>query len=171
MTATWNAGDRARLATWLFIGANSVLFLMLFIAFVIFHNADASRNLNLSIGLVLTASILTGAFTARKAAIVSLALGIVFLGIQIADVRRLISHNITAASSPFDTAYFTLTGIHALSVVVGLIALGLFVAAKNRPGFHGERREAAQSALSLYWYFLAAVWVLIFAVAYLGGLV
>ena len=172
----WDARARARLATGLVVSASAVLFLMLLVAFVALRDAGSALHLNLVTGWSLTASIviaavLLGTIATRRDKVASVCLvpGIIFLGLQIRDFERLVRLQVTAAASPLATAYFTLTGLHAASVLAGLIVLALFAAFEGSAGFQGARRAAALGALSLYWSFLAAVWVLIFVVAYFGG--
>ena len=70
------------------------------------------------------------------------------------------------SSALFGTTFFTLTGLHGAHVLVGLIALAALAAATTR-----RTRGVgpiAWEAVSLYWHFVDAVWVVVFSVVYLG---
>jgi len=68
----------------------------------------------------------------------------------------------------FGTTYYSLVGLHAFHVTVGLLALltvaSFYFAAKLRPE-HAERIEV----LAMYWHFVDAVWVIVFTVVYVIG--
>jgi heme/copper-type cytochrome/quinol oxidase subunit 3 len=165
---SWDARARARLGMGMFLIALGVLFALLLIAFVSFRDpALAARSLNPALGVALTASLVLSACAvwraekgnARLWLIIAIMGGVGFIAIQCGDFARLISSHVTAASSLFGTTWFTLAGMHALSVLCGVLLLAILFAV--------ERREAALSAAALYWYFVSAVWILIFGVAYL----
>jgi cytochrome c oxidase subunit I len=101
----------------------------------------------------------------------SMALGIVFLVGQITEYMHLYSEGITLGSNLFTSAFFTLTGFHGLHVCVGLIALGSIGLMARSGDFRGGRRRVAVDAVSLYWHFVDAIWVVVFSVVYLLGLV
>jgi cytochrome c oxidase subunit III len=68
----------------------------------------------------------------------------------------------------FGTTYYSLVGLHAFHVTMGLLALStalLFHLAGGLRREHAERLEI----LSLYWHFVDAVWVVVFLVVYVIG--
>ncbi len=69
------------------------------------------------------------------------------------------------------SAFFTLTGFHGFHVFVGLIALSIVGVLAARGDFAGERRRVVVDTVSIYWHFVDAVWVFIFSLVYLLGLV
>ena len=75
---------------------------------------------------------------------------------------------LTVSTNLFGTTYYSLVGLHAFHVTIGLLALltvAVFsFAARLRPE-HGERLEV----LSMYWHFVDAVWVVVFTVVYVIG--
>ncbi|ADW69206.1 cytochrome c oxidase subunit 3 [Granulicella tundricola] len=96
-------------------------------------------------------------------------LGLIFLGFTGAEWFDLIVHHgLTIKTNLFGTTFYSLVGLHATHVVVGLIMLLLvtfFGLNKQLEERHAERLEI----LSLYWHFVDAVWVIVFCVVYLFG--
>lgn len=75
---------------------------------------------------------------------------------------------LTIRTNLFGTTYYSLVGLHATHVIVGLIMLSiaLFVALTGRlKEEHSEKLEV----LSLYWHFVDAIWVGVFLVVYVIG--
>jgi cytochrome c oxidase subunit 3/cytochrome o ubiquinol oxidase subunit 3 len=75
---------------------------------------------------------------------------------------------LTIQTNLFGTTYYSLVGLHATHVVVGLIMLSLvlgFSVAGRVTEEHSEKLEV----LSLYWHFVDAVWVVVFLVVYVLG--
>ncbi len=160
---------RASLGMLLFLLNQAVLFFMLVAAYVYFHasTVPAARNLNLTVAILLTFCLLISSLTMWRAALTgarawlgaTLVTGALFLYGQGSQYLQLFRRNITIARDQFGAAYFTLTGMHALHVLIGLILLAALL--------RGVARPAALQSIALYWYFVDAVWLLIFAVVYL----
>jgi heme/copper-type cytochrome/quinol oxidase subunit 3 len=101
---------------------------------------------------------------------VTIALGGIFLLGQLTEYAHLYADGIRADTNLFTSAFFTLTGFHGLHVAVGLIALAVLAGLALAGDFRGGRRHVAASAVSIYWHFVDAVWVVIFSLVYLGAL-
>jgi cytochrome c oxidase subunit 3/cytochrome o ubiquinol oxidase subunit 3 len=75
---------------------------------------------------------------------------------------------LTIRTNLFGTTFYSLVGLHATHVVIGLlmltIALALLVRGSMREK-HAERLEV----LSIYWHFVDGVWVVVFLVVYVLG--
>ena len=100
--------------------------------------------------------------------LITIALGALFMFGTAQEWRRLIyEHGLTISTNLFGTTYYSLVGLHAFHVTVGLIMLTLVawlsVAADIRR--HSRRVEV----LSLYWHFVDVVWVVVFTVVYVIG--
>lgn len=99
----------------------------------------------------------------------TIALGAIFLGGTAREWHHLIvDEGLTVATNLFGTTYYSLVGLHAFHVTVGLLALStvlLFALAGQVRTEHGGRIEV----LSLYWHFVDAVWVVVFTVVYVIG--
>jgi cytochrome c oxidase subunit 3/cytochrome o ubiquinol oxidase subunit 3 len=99
----------------------------------------------------------------------TLALGAIFLIGTGREWRNLIlDDGLTISTNLFGTTYYSLVGLHAFHVIVGLIVLGIVMAftflGKVRKT-HSERADI----FSLYWHFVDSVWVVVFAVVYVIG--
>ena len=83
-------------------------------------------------------------------------------------VHLLFDEGLTVSTNLFGTTYYSLVGLHAFHVTMGLLALIIvalfYFTARLRPD-HAERLEV----LSMYWHFVDAVWVVVFAVVYVIG--
>jgi heme/copper-type cytochrome/quinol oxidase subunit 3 len=103
--------------------------------------------------------------------LVTIALGAIFLGGQIAEYMRLYAEGVTIGTNLFTSAFFTLTGFHGLHVLVGLVALGAITVLARAGDFRRGRRRVAVDAVSVYWHFVDGIWVVVFSVVYLLALV
>jgi len=75
---------------------------------------------------------------------------------------------LTIQTNLFGTTYYSLVGLHATHVVVGLIMLALVLGFSLSGRLHEEHSEKLE-VLSLYWHFVDAVWVVVFTVVYVLG--
>jgi cytochrome c oxidase subunit 3/cytochrome o ubiquinol oxidase subunit 3 len=96
-------------------------------------------------------------------------LGAVFLMGTAREWYHLIhDFGLTIRTNLFGTTFYSLVGLHATHVVIGLImlsiALALLVSGRMKEK-HAERLEV----LSLYWHFVDGVWVVVFLVVYVLG--
>jgi heme/copper-type cytochrome/quinol oxidase subunit 3 len=99
---------------------------------------------------------------------VTLAFGATFLVGQGTEYLHLARENVTISRDLFGTTFFTLTGFHGLHVLVGLVLIAL-VLGLTWAGKRDRPWDDGLDAISLYWHFVDAVWVVIFAVVYLWG--
>jgi len=101
--------------------------------------------------------------------VLTFVLGAIFLGGTAREWNHLIRvEGLWIDTNLFGTTYYSLVGLHALHVTVGLLLLGavaLFTL------FRAVRQEHAEDVdiLSLYWHFVDAVWVVVFTVVYIIG--
>jgi cytochrome c oxidase subunit III len=99
----------------------------------------------------------------------TLALGLKFIEGTAAEWYKLIYHEgFTIKTNLFGTTYYSLVGLHASHVIVGLLGLSvvfLLALAGKVKQEHAERCEV----FSLYWHFVDSVWVVVFTVVYLIG--
>jgi cytochrome c oxidase subunit III len=75
---------------------------------------------------------------------------------------------LTIQTNLFGTTYYSLVGLHATHVVVGLFMLSL-VLVFSMFGMVREEHSEKLEVLSLYWHFVDAVWVVVFTVVYVLG--
>lgn len=108
-----------------------------------------------------------GHFTAQLAGTVLL--GTIFLITTGQEWHHLIyDEGLTLQTNLFGTTYYSLVGLHATHVVVGLMMLALTLAFALTGRVRKEHAEKFE-ALSLYWHFVDAVWVVVFTVVYVLG--
>ena len=140
--------------------AESVFFFMLILAFVYFRDESlksAAGTLRLETTSVYTACLLASGFTMwRRWLVPTILLGAVFVVGQGDECLRLLRSGITLSQGLFGTTFLTLTGIHGLHVVLGLLLLGA-----------AFFKKLAIESVAMFWYFVAAVWTVVFSVVYL----
>lgn len=97
------------------------------------------------------------------------ALGLEFLIGTGREWHRLIYHDgLTISTNLFGTTYYSLVGLHALHVVIGLMLI-LLVLILTIFGFMNRRYAERTEVLSWYWHFVDAVWVVVFLTVYVIG--
>ncbi len=77
-------------------------------------------------------------------------------------------HGLTIKTNLFGTTFYSLVGLHATHVVIGLILLSLALLFSIRGQMKEEHSEKLE-VLSLYWHFVDGVWVVVFLVVYVLG--
>jgi cytochrome c oxidase subunit 3 len=82
--------------------------------------------------------------------------------------RLIYEHGLTISTNLFGTTYYSLVGLHAFHVTVGLIMLSI-VFLFGLAGRVGSEQAARAEVLSMYWHFVDAVWVVVFTVVYILG--
>lgn len=82
--------------------------------------------------------------------------------------RLIYEHGLTISTNLFGTTYYSLVGLHAFHVTVGLIML-LAVLIFGLAGRVGSDQFKRIDVLALYWHFVDAVWVVVFTVVYIVG--
>ena len=78
------------------------------------------------------------------------------------------NHGLTIKTNLFGTTFYSLVGLHATHVIVGLIMLSLALWFSLRGEMRSEHSEKLE-VLSLYWHFVDGVWVVVFLVVYVLG--
>src|SRR5208283_3055050 len=100
---------------------------------------------------------------------ITLMLGAIFLFETGREWDRLIYHEgLTISTNLFGTTYYSLVGLHAFHVSVGLIGLltVLLLALLSK-----VRQEHARNVdvFAMYWHFVDVVWIVVFTVVYIIG--
>ena len=93
-------------------------------------------------------------------------LGSLFIGGQVYEFTTFLREGLGYTTSPFSSAFFTLTGFHGVHVSVGIVMIMSLYVSSLRGNL---RRESAETVeiVGLYWHFVDVVWILIFTVIYL----
>ena len=98
----------------------------------------------------------------------TVALAVLFLMFKTYEYASKFSHHEYPSESTFLAIYFTMTGLHALHIIGGIIVNGYFWGPgsamwRTEPDRFTNRVEAA----GLYWHFVDLVWIFLFPVLYL----
>jgi cytochrome o ubiquinol oxidase subunit 3 len=97
-------------------------------------------------------------------------LGLGFIGMEINEFHHLIQEGYGPDRSGFLTAFFTLVGTHGAHVATGLVWMAILMWQIKRKGLN-TTTATRLSCLSLFWHFLDVVWICVFTVVYLLGVV
>lgn len=180
--------SKTTLGFWFYLMTDCILFASLFATFAVLRTATAggvSGREIFSLPLVLaeTVILLTSSFSCGIALVslkqrnvkrmiialvVTYALGIAFLTIEISEFLKLIHEGHGPGASAFLSAFFTLVGTHGFHITIGLIWLLVLIGVLARRGL--SSKLARQLTLfGLFWHFLDLVWIFIFTVVYLIG--
>ena len=99
----------------------------------------------------------------------TMALGIEFIiGTGLEWHKLIYVDGLTIHTNLFGTTFYSLVGLHATHVVVGLLMLTL-VLLFTLTGHVNVRHTERIQVLALYWHFVDAVWVVVFTVVYIVG--
>jgi len=100
---------------------------------------------------------------------ITIFLAAVFLGGTALEWKRLITvHHLTISTNLFGTTFYSLVGLHATHVLVGLTLLTLILVLSLRGHLKKAHHEHVEM-ISWYWHFVDAVWVVVFTVVYVIG--
>ena len=102
----------------------------------------------------------------RTFLLLTVLLGCMFLGVKAYEYSLEIMHGYTPASGLFWSYYYTMTGLHGLHVLAGIVinlALALSVGRRGWDTIH-HRVEYG----GLYWHFVDIVWIFLFPLLYLA---
>lgn len=180
--------EKVTLGFWVYLMTDCVLFASLFAVYAVLHNntfgGPAAKELfNLPYAFAETLLLLTSSFTCGLAIVsarlksktaalfwlyATLLLGCSFLILEITEFRHLLHMGASWRLSGFLSSYFTLVGTHGLHIIIGLIwSIALMVKLWLTGLSAANMRRLA--LFSLFWHFLDVVWIGIFAVVYLYG--
>lgn len=98
--------------------------------------------------------------------ICTILLGAIFEGFQAYEYTEAYTElNLTLASGIYGTTFFTLTGLHAMHVSIGIIMLTVILIRSIKGHFLPEHHFAFE-AVSWYWHFVDVVWLFLFVFVY-----
>lgn len=100
---------------------------------------------------------------------VTMLLGLIFLADTANEWYKLIVHdNLTIRTNLFGTTFYSLVGLHASHVIVGLIMMMVVLVTALLRKLHPAHAERVK-VMAMYWHFVDAVWVVVFSVVYIIG--
>jgi len=177
---------------WLYLMTDLLMFATLFATFAVLANAfaggpTAKEMLGSGLGLVLieTFALLFSSITYGMAMLASgrgeqggvikwlaitFVFGLVFLSIELYEFNHLIHAGATPQVSGYWTAFFTLVGTHGLHVTFGLLWMAVLMHQVSSRGLNNTNKVRL-GLLSLFWHFLDIVWICVFSVVYLFGVI
>jgi cytochrome c oxidase subunit 3 len=101
--------------------------------------------------------------------LITILLAVAFLGSTAFEWYRLIfKDHLTISTNLFGTTFFSLVGLHASHVIVGLTLLVLVLVLSLR-GYVTRTHAEHVEMLSWYWHFVDGIWVIVFTVVYIIG--
>jgi cytochrome c oxidase subunit 3/cytochrome o ubiquinol oxidase subunit 3 len=186
-SADWSLPSRRKVGVIGLILTESALFTIFVVAYLFYIGKSATGpypNQVLDLPIFATICLLSSSLTivlAERAFrqgntggfrlwwLVTIVLALVFLGSTALEWQKLIFRDhLTISTNLFGTTFYSLVGLHASHVIVGLILLVLvwILSLRGRvTQAHGEHVEM----LSWYWHFVDGIWVIVFTVVYIIG--
>jgi cytochrome c oxidase subunit 3/cytochrome o ubiquinol oxidase subunit 3 len=183
----WSLPARGPVAMYCLIGAEVAVFTIFVIAYIFYIGKSLTgpqpRDV-LHLPVFLTVCLLSSSVTIHFAVrslktgnvasfgrwwVGTIALGLVFLLGTFQEWRHLIyDEGLTIQTNLFGTTYYSLVGLHAFHVTVGLFALTAVMILALR-GDVGKPHAGRVEVLSMYWHFVDVVWVVVVTVVYVVG--
>ena len=175
-----------KLAMWLFLGSECLLFGGLISTYLLYrgrHTGESGPDQlwdipftsassfvllmsSLTMVLAVTAAQRKDERNTKLWLCVTAVLGSLFVAGQVYEFTTFYNEGLGFTTSLFSSSFYTLTGFHGVHVSVGVIMLLATVGmiAKNR--VPGDKAEVVEM-VGLYWHFVDIVWILIFTLVYL----
>lgn len=185
--ATTSTGlPNTKLAMWLFLASDCLLFGALISTYVLYRGASIRGPFPNDVfdipytsvsSFVLLASSLTMVLALsaiqrgdqgqlRVWLLATALLGMTFVGGQVYEFTVFYREDLSLTVNLFGTTFYVLTGFHGTHVAVGIIMLLTLLALSFGGRITQERAEAVE-LVGLYWHFVDIVWIVIFTVVYL----
>jgi cytochrome o ubiquinol oxidase subunit 3 len=181
-------GGDTLLGFWIYIMSDVILFATLFATFAVLNSAFAGGPtpadlFDLNLVLLGTMLLLVSSFTfgmvmlnAQRGNLRGVyvwlawtfALGAGFLGLELYEFYHFSQSGATPQTSAYWSAFYALVATHGLHVFGGLIWIVVLVAHLKRDGLT-EENNVRLGCLSLFWHFLDVIWICVFSVVYLMG--
>ena len=98
--------------------------------------------------------------------ILTIVLAFCFLGIKSYEYPHKWHEGITISSGLFGSFYYTLTGLHMLHVLGGIVFIS-YILFNAKRGRYTPQSHARVEYAGLYWHFVDLVWVILFPIFYL----
>ena len=182
---------------WAFLASELLLFGGLFLAYTVYRWTqgeafnEAAEHTNWILGTVNTVALLTSSLSIavagraleagdRKTAVrgvwITIGFGLMFLAVKAFEYHEDFKEGLWpgpafALAAPagriFFGLYWTMTGLHAVHVAVGLILIARLAWMAHRGVL--ETHPDSMEATSLYWHLVDAIWVVLFTCLYLVG--
>jgi cytochrome o ubiquinol oxidase subunit III len=173
---------------WIYLLSDIVMFSAFFASYAVLSHATAGgpggaqlfsqRSVAIETGCLLASSYTCGLMslaiaqrryaTTYLAAFITFVLGVAFLALELREFAGMIAVGAGPQRSAFLSSFFTIVGCHGLHVTAGLLWLVVMMAQVAIMGL-SETVERRLLCFSLFWHALDIVWVWLFTVVYLMG--
>jgi cytochrome o ubiquinol oxidase subunit 3 len=173
---------------WLFLITDVILFGTLFATYVVLRlNTDGGPTgaelLEMNGIIISTFILLTSSFTSGIAVLemnkgnkrglilwlaITAVLGASFIYLEVNEFIHLVHEGANIGTSAYWSAFFVLVGTHGLHVSLGLIWMIALILQIRRRGITPVTKRKV-GIISLYWHFLDVVWIFVFSIVYLMG--
>jgi cytochrome o ubiquinol oxidase subunit 3 len=185
----YSAEAKALFGFWAYIMSDCLLFASIFATYAVLHNATfggptAKELFSMPFVLTETIILLASSFTYGLVTIyahhhnskqkviawllVTFLLGEAFVMMEVFEFSKLIGEGHGPSTSAFLSAFFALVGTHGLHVTAGLIWMGTVFVQVWQQGLTSFTLRNI-SVLGLFWHFLDIIWIFIFTIVYLLG--
>ena len=166
----------------MFLIAESMIFLGLFSAFLIYHTMIPEfRNVELELLLpgINTIILVASSFVMHKGQTaiknndnsglklwfgITALMGAIFLVGQIYEYTHA---EFGLTTNLFASCFYILTGFHGLHVTFGLLLILAVLWRSRTPNHYSSAKHFGVEAAELYWHFVDVVWILLFILVYL----
>jgi len=176
------------LGFWIYLMTDCILFASVFATYIVlrentYGGPGGGELFDMPFVLIQTLLLLTSSFVCglallaararKKAAVVgwliaTFIFGASFLILELSEFIKLLGEGHGWQASAFLSSFFTLVGLHGAHIAVGLLWLVVMVWQIMRLGFTaGTTRRL--TLFSLFWHFLDVIWICIFTIVYLMG--
>lgn len=175
---------------WVYLMTDCVLFASLFAAYAVLQHSTAggpSGKELFSLPFVFTETLilLTSSYTTGLGMLavhqldkrrvmmwfsLTFLLGIAFLTMELSEFSKLAADGTGWQRSAFLSAFFTLVGTHGLHIATGLLWMSVLGVQLIRRGLT-QGLVSRLTLLSLFWHFLDLIWIFIFTIVYLMGVI
>ena len=182
------AFEKTSFGFWVYLMTDLILFGALFAAYGVLHSntngGPAGHDIfNLPFVLLETLLLLTSSFSCgigmlavhRRSRqpvlilfLVTLILGLSFLGLEFTEFNKLIAEGNSWRRSGFLSAFFTIVGTHGLHISIAILWTIVLMVKTFKSGVT-EQLVKRYTLLSLFWHMLDIVWIFIFTIVYLLG--
>jgi len=178
----------AKLGVWLFLASEVMLFGALFSALILLRTGATSwphgyEVLNVPLATINTMVLITSSVSMvmswaalrlgdfgryRKWMGLTFLLGLVFMVIKTMEYAAKFEHHLYPSHDNFMATYFTLTGLHGLHVLGGMIVIAYLLGPGSKMWrTEPERYTNRVEVIGLYWHFVDLVWIFLFPTLYL----